>query len=286
MKLEIAYFLILVTIPIILILAYSVRVMLKGPAHYDRIDRQGGSRFLSKGIMEMGYWALQPFAKLLVFFEVTPNQISWASIVFGFLSGVCLVFGHFGFGAGLAVISSLLDTMDGMVARMTGVASSAGEILDSAMDRYVEFFFLGGLIIYYRGILPLMILALAALLGSLMVSYSSAIARAENAKIPPAKWSMRRPERIFYLVLGAALSPVTIPWLERVREFPVPIGHPMVIALGLVAVFGNFCAIEQFWSAMKVIRQRESAEAAARKAAAQNSATETELEHNPSHKHP
>ncbi|MEK6705557.1 MAG: CDP-alcohol phosphatidyltransferase family protein [Bdellovibrionota bacterium] len=259
--LAIIYAIILITIPVVLIAAYSLRIALKGRARFDRIDNQSSSKFLSKGVMEMGYWALQPVARLLVFFQITPNQISWTSIVFGFLAGLCLVFGHFGFGAALTAVSSLLDTLDGMVARMTGRSSEAGEVLDSAMDRYVEFFFLGGLAIYYSGITPLLILTLTALLGSYMVSYSSMMARAEAVKLPSRKWSMRRPERILYLVFGAALSPVTIPWFERVREFPIAIGHPMVVALSLVAVFANFCAIEQFWHTMKVIRAREAEEA-------------------------
>ncbi|HAR43285.1 MAG TPA: hypothetical protein DCS07_11765 [Bdellovibrionales bacterium] len=254
---------ILISLPFLLIVAYTARILIKGRAHYDRVDKQGGSKFLSKGVMEMGYWAMQPLAKLLVFFQVKPDQISWASIVFGFLAGLCLVFGHFGFGAALATVSAVLDSLDGMVARLTGTSSEAGEVLDSAMDRYVEFFFLGGLIIYYREVLPFMLLALVALLGSFMVSYSSIFARAEQIKLPPTKWSMRRPERLVYLITGAALSPVTIPWLERVREFPLAIGHPMIISLGIVAVFANFCAIEQFYYTMKAIRELEAKQKAA-----------------------
>src|SRR4051794_9972461 len=105
MSFDRTYVVTLVTLPLILVVAYSVRVLIKGRAHYDRIDRQGGSRFLSKGLMEMGYWGMQPLAKLLIFFHITPNQISWASIVFGFLAGVCLVFGHFGFAAAFVAIS-------------------------------------------------------------------------------------------------------------------------------------------------------------------------------------
>ena len=91
-----------------------------------------------------------------------------------------------------------------------------------------------------------------------MVSYSSLYARSKNVKIPAGRWRMKRPERLVYLILGAALSPVTIPWLERVRVFPVAIGHPMVIAVGIVAVFANVWAIEQLHITMKTIRTREA----------------------------
>ena len=252
---DLVYTLILVALLSGLIVAYSVRVGFKGRAQFDRVDRQGGSHLLGKSVMEMAYWGMQPVAKLLVFFKFTPNTLSWMSLIFGLLAGVCLAFGHFGFGGGFAAISAVLDSLDGMVARLTGVASDAGEVLDAAVDRYVEFFFLGGLVIYYREIPVLQILALLALAGSFMVSYSTA--KAEALQISPPKGSMRRPERALYLTLGAVLSPVTIPWWENTREFGIPIGHPMVVSLCLVAVLANASSIERLWAIAKMVRVRE-----------------------------
>jgi hypothetical protein len=48
-----------------LITTYGVRVLVKGRARFDRIDRQGGSRLLSKGAMEIGYWIISPVARAL-----------------------------------------------------------------------------------------------------------------------------------------------------------------------------------------------------------------------------
>lgn len=238
-------------------IAYVLRVWLNGRAQFDRIDRQGGSPLLSKFVMEGAYWFLQPLGKLLVFCRVTPNQISWASLVFGILAGCCLAFGHFGFGAAFATISSFLDSLDGMVARMTGVASDAGEVLDAAADRYVEFFFLGGLAVYYREVPGLLILALIALMGSFMVSYSTA--KAEALQVSPPKGSMRRPERAVYLITGAALSPVTIPIFEQERTWGIAIGHPMVFAVILVGVLSNLSAIERLGVIAREVRRREQA---------------------------
>lgn len=239
----------------VLVSAYMLRVLFKGQAHFDRVDRQGGSAFLSKQVMEGAYWCLQPLARLLVFLRISPNQLSWASFFLGLLAGACLSVGHFGSAAVFSAISALLDSLDGMVARMSGLASDAGEVLDAAVDRFAEFFFIGGLVIYYRSVPVLMGLALLALLGSFMVSYSTA--KAEALDVDPPKGSMRRPERAVYLTLGAALSPVTIPWLEVIPEFSVPVGHPMVFALGLVAVMANVSAVERLWAIAKVLRQRE-----------------------------
>ena len=255
MTVELKYTLAGALIVLLLAVAYGLRVAVKGRARYDRIDCHGGSRLLSKGAMELGYWILHPAARLLAFLGITPNTVSWASLGFGFLAGVCLAAGHFGFGAICATISGLLDSVDGMVARISGVASDAGEVLDAAVDRYVEFFFLSGLIIYYREIPVLQVLALLALLGSFMVSYSTT--KAEALNVDPPKGTMRRPERAVYLTLGATLSALTIPWLERHQQFSIPIGYPMALALGLVAVVANVSSIERFGSIAKAIRVRE-----------------------------
>ena len=271
---ELKYTLAVALIVLLLAATYGLRVVVKGRAHFDRIDRQGGSRLLGKSAMELGYWVLTPAAKLMVWMRITPNQVSWASLGFGFLAGVCLAIGHFGFGAICAIISGLLDSVDGMVARVSGVASDAGEVLDAAVDRYVEFFFLAGLMIYYRAVPVLQVVALLALLGSFMVSYSTS--KAEALKVEPLRGMMRRPERALYLTVGAALSAVSIPWLETPGEFSIPLGYPMVLALGLIAVAANISAIVRFRSIAKTIRRRENDDRASGRARADEKALRDE----------
>ncbi len=256
MSSDLLYTLILVAIFAALGVAYAVRTTLKGRAHYARIDKQGGSALLGKGLMEMAYWGMQPVARLIAFFRITPNMLSWSSLFLGLVAGVCLAFGHFGFAAVFATVSALLDSLDGMVARLTGTGSDVGEVLDATIDRYCEFFFISGLVVYYREVPALMVLSLATLAGSFMVSYSTA--KAESLQVDPPKGSMRRPERALYLTLGAALSPVTIPWLEADRIYSVPLGHPMVMALCLIAVMSNVSAVERMWAIAKAMRAREA----------------------------
>jgi phosphatidylglycerophosphate synthase len=113
----------------------------------------------------------------------------------------------------------------------------------------------------------LQVLSLLALLGSFMVSYSTT--KAEALNVDPPKGSMRRPERAVYLTLGATLSAITIPLFEAHPDFSTPIGYPMVIALGLVAVVANVSSIERFLSIAKDIRVREKDLAEARTRAAE-----------------
>jgi CDP-diacylglycerol---glycerol-3-phosphate 3-phosphatidyltransferase len=236
-------------------LAFRVRLAFKGRVHFDRVERQGESRLLTKGAMELAHWGLEPVAQRLALLGVTPNAVSWGSLGLGFLAGVFLAWGHFGFGAVSATAASLLDLVDGMVARISGVASDAGEVLDAAVDRYVEFFFLAGLAIYYREFPLLQMLALFALLGSFMVSYSTA--KAEALDVDPPSGSMRRPERAVYLILGAALSALSVPLFEAAGDSSLPIAYPMVLALGFVGLVANVSSIRRLRAIVRAVRTRQ-----------------------------
>ena len=254
MTLDLIYALVLLGVAALVASIYGVRVLTRGKADFERVNKQGGSALLSKEVMQGAYWSLQPIARLLIFLKITPNMISWTSFALAFAAGACLCVGHFGFGAVFATISAFLDALDGMVARLTGATSEAGEVLDSALDRYAEFFFLGGLAIYYREIPFLLGVTLLALMGSFMVSYSTA--KAEALQVTAPRGSMRRPERAMCLTLGALFSPITIPFFEQVRPYGIAIGHPMVAAIGLVAVMSNVSAAERLWVIARTARAR------------------------------
>ncbi len=238
--------------------AYLLRALVRGRAHYERVERQGGSVLLGKGMMEMAYWGLQPIGRALVAMRITPNMISWASLVLGGIAGVFLAYGQFGSAAVCATFSAFFDTLDGMVARLTSVSSDAGEILDAAIDRYAEFFYIAGLVLYYREIPYLQLIALFALCGSFMVSYSTAKAEAMHMQPPPG--IMRRPERAFYLILGAALSALPMGW-DGYFDLPIRVGVPMVAALVFIAILSNISAIERLYTIARDIRIQEVAAA-------------------------
>ena len=207
-----------------------------------RIRRQGSSPFLGRLAMEFAYWLLAPVARAAVWVKLSPNISSWACLALGAASGVAAATGAVPVAGGLMLTSGLFDMLDGMVARSRGVASEAGEVLDAAVDRYAEFFFLGGLCIYYRRWPWAMVLVLGAMLGSMLVSYSQA--KAEALDVEPRRSWMRRPERAVYLGSGAFLSPLVTVVVEA--DAPVPLHYPVLIATLLVAVFANAAAIRRF----------------------------------------
>ena len=239
-----------------LCVAYGVRVVLRGEAHYERVDRMGGSVLLSKRLLEMGYWALGPVARACLAVGVTADALTWLSLALAAGSGVALAQGRFGLGALAALVSALCDVLDGLVARLGGTASDAGEVLDAGVDRYADFLFLAGVAYFYRQVPWLLVLSLAAVAGSFMVSYATAKAEALGVEAP--RGAMRRPERAAYLVLGALLSPFSIRWLEPLPSLGAVMALPMAAAVALVAVVANASAVRRLAATARSLRARNA----------------------------
>ena len=78
------------------------------------------------------------------------------------------------------LISGLFDALDGAIARIYGEATKFGGFFDSVLDRYADAVVLSGIIV---GGLTNLIWGLAALFGSLLVSYARARAEAAGVKM-------------------------------------------------------------------------------------------------------
>jgi len=196
-----------------------------------------------RALLDATLSGLDPLARGLIALGVTANAITVSSVVLAAVAGALLCFGQFGWAAATMVAASLGDALDGLVARRTGSASVAGALLDASIDRYEEFFFLGGIAVYFHGSTWALLLTLFALSGSFMVSYGSA--KAEALGVPVPSGAMRRTERAVCLCLGAALTPV-FAWAALGSTLPPWTAHaPLFAALGLVAVVANVSAIRR-----------------------------------------
>jgi len=77
------------------------------------------------------------FVKLIYSIDITPNQISIVSMLFGILTGVMFGFGtyqFFIFGAVALLISNVLDCADGQLARLKKNGTGIGRIIDGFID--------------------------------------------------------------------------------------------------------------------------------------------------------
>jgi phosphatidylglycerophosphate synthase len=220
---------------------YGVRVATRGVARSERVGRIGGTALVGQEIMDWTYWAIEPIVKGLASLGVTPNGLTWSALVFGIGAGVSLAFKLFGLACLLATMSTVGDILDGQVARLTKTGSNKGELLDAAVDRYTEFAFLAGLAIYYRESVVYLCLTLAATLACFMISYASA--KAEALQVTPPRGLMRRHERAVYLITGAGLCSLFGDQLQA--KYGVPWTIFEIGALGVVAVVGNFAAIQR-----------------------------------------
>jgi CDP-diacylglycerol--glycerol-3-phosphate 3-phosphatidyltransferase len=250
-----SYALLVVVVSFSALAIFGVRVAIHGAIRYDRVDAVGGSPLLSQRLVEFGYWAILPAARGCARIGLTPNHITWISLGLGVGAGVAISFGLLGLGAFLALLSALGDCVDGQVARMTKTGSPAGEVLDASVDRYMEFFYISGLVLFYHDSIPCQAVALLALLASFMVSYATA--KAEAMGIVPPKGSMRRHERSVYLIAGCVFSSLLSPWLEPFPRYPALRATPALAALIVVALVGNYSAARRLWLTAKALRERE-----------------------------
>ncbi|MHA1225733.1 MAG: CDP-alcohol phosphatidyltransferase family protein [Candidatus Hodarchaeales archaeon] len=93
-----------------------------------------------------------PAGKLLAKTGISPNMVSAFSVVTSFFSFLAYASGPtIGKSNGLILgtlllgLSSLLDMLDGSLARAKGIAGYYGALLDRTLDRVSEFFFLLGI---------------------------------------------------------------------------------------------------------------------------------------------
>ena len=149
----------------------------------------------------------EPLAKLLLFFRITPNQVTCAGTVFGLLS--CLIFlktrNTILFFI-LIVFFGFFDVLDGALARVSGRVSKFGSYLDAMCDRLFE----GAVALTVAWVSGKWELIVLALIGANMISYAKARAAME-VPISNTEWPdlMERAERSLIFILGFLISDVT-----------------------------------------------------------------------------
>ena len=153
--------------------------------------------------------------------RVTPNALTAAG-VFLSAAGAVLVYIEYVSewlllaGATLFLAGSLLDVVDGALARAHGLGTPFGAFLDSTVDRVGEAFVLAAIaLVFMRDGSELGVgLAFAALTGSFLVSYTRA--RAEALGVSGKTGIGTRAERVAVITTGLALEALlavpVLPW--------------------------------------------------------------------------
>jgi CDP-diacylglycerol---glycerol-3-phosphate 3-phosphatidyltransferase len=140
---------------------------------------------------------------------ISPDALTVAGVTICVISAVVVYFEYkaellcFWLGAALFVVGSVLDILDGALARSSGKGTTFGAFLDSTTDRIGEAFMLGSIaLVFFRdGNEVAVAFAFAGVAGSFLVSYTRA--RAEALGLDGISGLMARAERV--VLLGAAL---------------------------------------------------------------------------------
>jgi archaetidylinositol phosphate synthase len=162
----------------------------------------------------------------------TPNRVSMLGMILALLSALTYwqweSYTFFLILAPMLMLASgLLDALDGIIARIYGETSTFGGFFDSILDRYADAVILSGILL---GGLTQIAWGLAALFGSLMVSYARARAEAAGVKMESIGLA-ERAERIVILALTSFLSLI---WLDALN-----------LGVLLLAVLTNLTVIQR-----------------------------------------
>jgi archaetidylinositol phosphate synthase len=176
---------------------------------------------------------------------LTPNMISVVGIVLSILAAVAYAMS---LGQPLLLLvavflllaSGFFDTLDGVLARSFQQATVFGGFFDSLLDRYADAIVYSGIII---GGLCDVSWGLAALAGSMLVSYSRARAEVAGIKME----SVGLAERAERMLILAVASIAAFFWLPSLNY-----------GIIVLAILSNFTVLQRGWHAYKWLKKKEN----------------------------
>jgi len=151
--------------------------------------------------------------------RVTPNALTTAGVSLCLSASVLVFFENrdellfYWLGATVFVIGSVLDILDGALARAGGKTTPFGSFLDSTTDRVGEGAMLGAIALIFarHGNEVALGATIAAIAGSFLVSYTRAKAEALGLRGDVGLGS--RAERVVVITAGLVLAPWgVLPW--------------------------------------------------------------------------
>jgi CDP-diacylglycerol--glycerol-3-phosphate 3-phosphatidyltransferase len=143
----------------------------------------------------------------------TPNQITVAGLSLNACAAVLIYHEHFVWATVAFVSGSILDILDGALARSRGMLTPFGGFLDSTTDRMSEGLVLGSiaLVLSRQGDTWALASVFVALVGSFLVSYTRA--RAEALGLRCEVGLMSRAERIALVAIALPFAGHgSLPW--------------------------------------------------------------------------
>jgi len=154
-----------------------------------------------------------PLARLLLKLGISPDVVTIVG-TFGVGFGALVFYPRheFFWGTMVVVVFVFSDTVDGVMARLSGRSSKWGAYLDSTLDRVGDSAIFGGLVLWYAGdggTPYLAALALACLILGSVVSYAKA--RAEGLGMTANVGIAERADRLVVVLFATGLVGLGVP---------------------------------------------------------------------------
>ncbi len=213
-------------------------------------DLGRGASLVPTWVKEGARATLAPVVRLAMALHLTPNTITVIGLVIVALASVVVASGQLLLAAVILTAGSLLDAVDGALARAVGGGTTFGGFLDSTLDRAGEALLYAGIAAYYLRFIAdptwAVLGTFVALSGSFMVSYTRA--RAEGIGLSASVGLAPRTERLVLVIAGIALA-----------------GLGYVTALTgiiiIIAVLSVATVIQRIWHVRALAEARERATA-------------------------
>ena len=154
-----------------------------------------------------------PVARLLLRLGISPDVVTLVGTI-GVCVGALAFYPRHEFFWGTIVITAFVfsDTVDGIMARLSGRSGSWGAYLDSTLDRVGDAAIFGGLVLWYAGAgrdTLMAALALTCLILGSVVSYAKA--RAEGLGMTANVGIAERADRLVAVLLATGLVGLGLP---------------------------------------------------------------------------
>ena len=174
----------------------------------------------SRGIFSRSGWGrvFAPLVRWLVKHGVTANTVTVVGTI-GAMAGALGFYTRGVFFVGTLIIwgFTMLDSVDGAVARAQGGATVFGAVLDSSLDRIVDAAVFGSVLWWFAGpgdSRPLVLACLLNLVFGSVVSYIKA--RAEGAGLTCNVGLIERPQRLTIGLAAVGLDGLGLPYVLAV----------------------------------------------------------------------
>jgi len=195
-----------------------------------------------------------PLARRLIAADVPPDAVTAVGTI-GVVLGALTLFptGHLFVGVLVVTVFVVSDTLDGVMARLSGRSSTWGAYLDSTLDRFGDAAVFGGLAVWFAAgghSRPLALLALWCLVFGSITSYAKA--RAEALGMRADVGIAERADRLVVVLVATGLA-----------DFPgLHLPYVLPAALALLAVASPVTVVQRMLAVRRQAVARDAVPAA------------------------